>query len=215
MGLPGKNIRPFCGKPLISYSIDVAREFLSDEDIYVSTDDTKIIEVVERDCELKVPFVRPAELATATATTNDVLLHALDYAESIGKTYDAVMLLQPTSPLRTKEDVQGALSSYRDDIDMVVSVCESHDAVVLCTEDDGFVSPYFNKKWGRRQDIPKFYAINGAIYIISVKALRDKGMAGFDRRVKYVMPSSRAVDIDTLEDFEYAEFLMRRRAHVS
>lgn len=212
VGLPGKNIRPLCGKPLIGYSIDVAREFVSDEDIYVSTDDSRIIEVVERDCGLKVPFIRPAELATSTASTNDVILHVLDFAEAQGKGYDTVLLLQPTSPLRGKEDVSGAIAAYSESCDMVVGVFKSHAAVVMCTEDQsGYVAPYFNEQWGRRQDIPEFFEINGAIYVINVKALRRKGLAGFDRRVKYVMPQERSIDIDNLADFEYAEYLMKRR----
>ena len=93
-GLPGKNIKDLCGKPLIGYSIDVARAITSDENICVSTDDQKIIDVVES-YGLHVPFVRPAEFATDKAATNDVLLHAVDFYEKRGKHYDKLLLLQP------------------------------------------------------------------------------------------------------------------------
>ena len=94
-GIPHKNIKLFNGKPLIYYTIDCARAICDDEDICVSTDDPEIISVVEQ-YNLKVPFVRPAELATDTAGTYEVLLHALNYYEQLGKHYDVVMLLQNT-----------------------------------------------------------------------------------------------------------------------
>ena len=108
-GLPGKNIKMLCGKPLIAYSIDVARAFADDKNICVSTDSEEIKQVVEQ-YGLKVPFLRPDHLATDTATSDDVLIHAVNYyREQYGRTFKKLMLLQPTSPLRTKEDVEGAI----------------------------------------------------------------------------------------------------------
>ena len=129
-GIPHKNIKPLNGKPLIHYTIDVARGIASDEDICVSTDDADIIKCVE-EYGLKVPFVRPAELATDTAGTYEVLLHALDFYEKQGKTYDVVLLLQNTSPFRTVQHVKEALELYRPDIDMVVSVYEYNGAIYV------------------------------------------------------------------------------------
>lgn len=122
-GIPHKNRKPLNGKPLIYYTIDVARKLTADENICVSTDDPSIIQCVE-DYRLHVPFVRPTELASDTAGTYEVLLHALDFYESKGKTYDTVVLLQNTSPFRTAEHVREAMQLYSPDIDMVVSVCE-------------------------------------------------------------------------------------------
>ena len=99
-GIPHKNIKPLNGKPLIYYTIDVARQLTSDENICVSSDDAEIIQAVE-DYGLKVPFKRPDHLSTDTATTNDVLLHALNFYQSKGINYEVIILLQPTSPLRT------------------------------------------------------------------------------------------------------------------
>ena len=212
-GLPGKNIKELCGKPLIGYSIDVARAITSDDNICVSTDDRNIIDVVEH-YGLKVPFIRPAELATDTVTTNDVLLHALEFYEKQGRHYSKVLLLQPTSPLRKVEEVKEAIALYRDDIDMVVSVTESHAPAVLCNEnEDGFIELVYNRKAVARQSLSIFYEFNGAIYVINVQALKEKGLSGFDKRVKYVMPKESSIDIDDIYDFILAETIIQRKKH--
>ena len=186
-GLPGKNIKPLCGKPLIEYSIDVARAITSDDNICVSTDDQKIIDVVE-EYGLHVPFVRPAELASDTASTNDVLLHAIQYYEEKGKKIDKLLLLQPTSPLRTIDQVKEAIGMYHSGIDMVVSVTKSHAPAVLCSDNtEGYVNLVYNKHAGGRQSLPTFYEFNGAIYVINVEALKNKGLGNFNKRIKYVM----------------------------
>lgn len=208
-GLPGKNIRELCSKPLICYSIDIARSITDDANICVSTDDSKIIETV-RAYGCTVPFIRPAEYATDTAPTNDVLIHALSYYESLGRKYDKILLLQPTSPLRTTQQVKEAISLYRDDIDMVVSVTPSHTPSVLCQENgEGFVDLVYNKKGLGRQALPVFYEFNGAIYVINVKALKEKGLGNFARRVKYVMPKESSIDIDDIYDFMLAESILQ------
>lgn len=210
-GLPGKNIKDLCGKPLIAYSIDVARAFTDDENICVSTDSEEIKQVVE-EYGLKVPFLRPDELATDTATSNDVLVHAVKFFQEQGRRYKRLCLLQPTSPLRTAEDVEGALSLYREDIDMVVSVTKSHAPAVLCQEDsDGFVELTFNKNGIGRQLLADMYEYNGAIYVMNVRSLMEKGMGGFTRRVKYLMSKEHSVDIDDLIDFQLVETILKNR----
>lgn len=208
-GLPGKNIKNLCSKPLIVYSIDVARAITIDDNICVSTDDQHIIEVVES-YGLKVPFVRPAELASDTASTNDVLLHAIKFYEDKGKKFNKILLLQPTSPLRTVEQVKEAISLYRDDVDMVVSVTKSHAPAVLCKDDiDGYVNLVYNKHAGGRQSLPTFYEFNGAIYVINIEALKQKGLGGFDKRIKYVMSKETSIDIDDIYDFMFVESILR------
>lgn len=210
-GLPGKNIRNLCGKPLIAYSIDVARAITTDDSICVSTDDPKIIDVVEN-YGLHVPFVRPAELASDTATTNDVLLHAIDFYEKRGRTFEKLLLLQPTSPLRKVEEVKEAIELYRDDIDMVVSVTKSHSPAVLCNDnEEGFVELIYNKKAGIRQSLPAFYEFNGAIYVININALKEKGLSFFNKRVKYVMTKETSIDIDDIYDFYQVESIINKR----
>lgn len=210
-GIPYKNIKNFVGKPLIVYSIDLARKFVADKDICVSTDDQKIIDIVES-YGLKVPFIRPKELATDTASTNDVLLHALmHYKNKENIYYERIVLLQPTSPLREEQHIREALDLYSKEADMIVSVCRTDVSSVLCKDnEEGFIEPIFNKHQSRRQDIEPFYVYNGAIYVINVKSLINKGIQSFEKKIKYVMPQEKSIDIDTSLDWTIAEILYKR-----
>lgn len=211
-GIPRKNIKPFDGKPLIYYTIDTARAVCNDEDICVSTDDAEIISVVE-EYGLKVPFVRPAELATDTAGTYEVLLHALDFYEKKGNHYDALVLLQNTSPFRTAEHLKEALKLYTPDVDMVVSVKECAANPYYCVfeeNNEGFL--HVSKGDGtifRRQDAPKVYEYNGAIYIINPESLKNQHMHQFKKRVKYVMDEMSSFDLDTMTDWKIAEMIKK------
>lgn len=211
-GIPRKNIKPFDGKPLIYYTIDTARAVCDDEDICVSTDDAEIISVVE-EYGLKVPFVRPAELATDTAGTYEVLLHALDFYEKKGNHYDALVLLQNTSPFRTAEHLKEALKLYTPDVDMVVSVKECAANPYYCVFEEnskGFL--HVSKGDGtiyRRQDAPKVYEYNGAIYIINPESLKKQHMHQFKKRVKYVMDEMSSFDLDTMTDWKIAEMIKK------
>lgn len=212
-GLPGKNIRPLLGKPLIGYSIDQARAIVADADICVTTDSAEIVAEVEK-YGLSVPFLRPAELATDTTTTNDVLVHALDFYQQQGREYDAILLLQPTSPLRTTEQIREALTLYtaKPGIDMVVSVKESHAAAVITHENnEGWLVPTLNTHSGPRQQMSPYYEYNGAIYVINAVSLQSKGMPNFTQRLKYVMSEETSYDIDTLLDWRIVECLMSQR----
>ena len=210
-GLPGKNIKELCGKPLIAYSIDIARTFADDAHICVSTDSNEIKQVVEN-YGLKIPFLRPDYLATDTATTNDVLIHAINFYKELGREYKRLVLLQPTSPLRIKEDVTGALDLYRDDIDMVVSVVKSHAPAVLCSENEhGFVELVYNKNAAGRQQLQEMYEFNGAVYVMNVQSLLERGIAGFTKKVKYVMSKENSVDIDDIYDFYLVETIIKNR----
>lgn len=212
-GIPHKNIKPLAGKPLIYYTIDTARQIVPDEDICVSTDDQNIIHCVE-DYGIKVPFVRPAELATDTAGTYEVLLHALNYYEQQGKTYDVVVLLQNTSPFRTSEQVQEAIQLYHSEIDMVVSVKECSANPYYCVFEEneyGFLN--ICKGDGnitRRQDAPKVYEYNGAIYVINPKSLKEMPLYKFTKRIKYVMDEKSSLDLDTMNDWHMAELIISK-----
>lgn len=213
-GIPGKNIKPLAGKPLIEYSIDVARALANDEDICVTTDDNAIIETVER-TGLKVPFVRPTELSTDQSGTYEVLLHALDFYESKGVHYDTMVLLQPTSPFRTVDDVKACLELYSDDIDMVVSVKQAatnpyYNAFEI--DDNGFL--HISKGEGnytRRQDAPKVWEYNGAVYVINVESLRKMPLGKFTRRRMYEMSAERSIDLDTPTDWLIAETIITKQ----
>jgi N-acylneuraminate cytidylyltransferase len=211
-GIPHKNIKLLNGKPLIHYTIDVARKIVSDDKICVSTDDSDIIKCVE-EYGLKVPFVRPAELATDNAGTYEVLLHALSFYEQKGICFDNIILLQNTSPFRTAEHVKEALELYSSDIDMVVSVKETaSNPYYNCFEEDtkGFLQiSKGNGKFTRRQDVPKAYEYNGAIYIINPKSLKEKPLGRFTKRIKYVMDDLHSVDLDNMIDWKFAEFIIK------
>ncbi len=210
-GIPHKNIRKLCGKPLIYYSIEAARAVAEDRDICVSTDDKEIINIVEK-IGLEIPFIRPREFATDMATTNDVLCHALKYYHSIGRDYDCVVLLQPTSPLRETDDILNAMNLFNG-IGMVVSVNETDVSSKLFQEnEDSFLTPVFTGGLGKpRQETKRLYEYNGAIYIANAQEIMEKGLHNIDKRKKYVMPKERSIDIDNMADWEYAEHLMAQK----
>lgn len=212
-GIPGKNIKMLAGRPLIAYTIDVAKQLADNADICLSTDDGNIAKVAA-DCGLEVPFMRPAELATDTAGTYEVLIHALDFYKDKGKEYDILVLLQPTSPLRTADDVKGALSLFTPDIDMVVSVKEAatNPYYNAYEEDsDGFLHiSKGNGTFTRRQDAPHVWEYNGAVYVINVASLYKMQLGEFRRRRCYVMDSFRSLDLDTSLDWAVAEIIMKK-----
>lgn len=213
-GIPHKNIKPLNGKPLIYYSIDVARLFTVDENICVTTDDDEIIKAVEN-YGLKVPFKRPDYLATDTCGSNEVLQHAWKFFEEKGIYYDAVLLLQPTSPFRKVEFLKEAVALYDDSVDMVTSVksapCnpyydgfeDNEEGLLTISKGDGTIE--------RRQDAPKVWQLNGSIYVINPKSLMEKGMAHFTRIRKYAMSELYSVDIDNPFDWKVAELILEEK----
>ncbi len=211
-GIPRKNIKKLNGKPLIYYTIDIARQIAPDSDICISTDDHEIIEMVER-YGLEVPFKRPNYLATDTMGTYDVLLHALDFFESKGEIYDNIILLQCTSPFRRVKDVKGALDLYSPEIDMVVSVKEtSANPYYNCFEED--VDGYLelskgNGKYVRRQDAPAAWEYNGAVYVINPESLKKNPLSKFEKVIKYVMDDIHSLDLDTMLDWKMAELMLK------
>lgn len=208
-GIPRKNIKSLNGKPLIYYSIDVARALAKDEDICVSTEDDEIIQVIEK-YGLYIPFKRPQALATDEAGTYEVLIHVINYYESVGRKYDAIVLLQPTSPLRTATEVQEAINLFNKNLDMVVSVRESHSAVVISHENkSGYLELTLAENSTRRQDIKKYYEYNGAIYVINIDVLKTKHMREFKKIKKYVMPADHSIDIDKEIDWIITEAIIK------
>ena len=210
-GVPRKNIKVLGDKPLIQYTIDAAKGVFDDEFICVSTDDFEIKSVVEQ-LGLKVPFLRPNELASDTAGTYEVLLHAISYYESKGYFPDTLILLQPTSPFRTSAHIKEALNLYHESIDMVVSVKETkaNPYYILFEEDrNGYLKKTKEANFTRRQDCPKVWEYNGAIYIINVKALKEKTISQFTKVCKFEMDETSSHDIDTLLDWKIAEIILQ------
>lgn len=211
-GLPRKNILPLGGKPLICHSIDAARGLSDDRHICVSTDDAEIKKVVE-DYGLPLPFVRPAELATDTAGSREVLLHALDfYQHTLGRSYTRICLLQPTSPLRKARHIEEAMQLWQDDLDMVVSVRESkaNPYFNLFEEEEGYLKKSKPGNYIRRQEAPPVWEYNGAIYIIRPAALKSLPIAQFGKVRKYVMSEADSVDLDTELDYRLLQQLFEK-----
>lgn len=210
-GLPRKNILPIHGKPMICYTIDAARSVTNDENICVSTDDLEIKKVVE-DYGLKVPFLRPAVLATDTAGTREVLIHAVDfYKNTLNRQFSKLCLLQPTSPLRTSQHIIEAHLLWADDLDMVVSVKESKANPyfnLFEEQENGFLKKSKEGSFTRRQDAPKVWEYNGAIYFISIKTLETKEIFEFENVLKYEMEEGVSCDIDTKYDLAVIEKLV-------
>ena len=214
-GIPGKNIKPLGGKPLICYAIDVARALTTDEHICVSTD-AEDIEAVAVQYGLPVPFLRPAELSGDRAGSYEVLLHALAFYQAQGITYKKLVLLQPTSPFRTALQVKEAIAIFNDTagLDMVVSVKESKDSPyfnLFEENENGFLRKSKPGVYTRRQDSPTVYAYNGAVYVINTEALQQRSLGAFEKVLKYEMSPETSVDIDTPLDWLWAEFLLQQQ----
>jgi len=212
-GVPGKNIKLLNGKPLIQYTIEAATTVFPMDTICVSTDDIEIKQVAER-CGLQVPFMRPKELSTDKTGTYEVLLHALLHYENQGYYPDVLVLLQATSPFRTSDQIVEALELYDSSCDMVVSVKETKSNPYYVLREENEQGWLVNSKEGNfitRQDCPKVYELNGAIYVISVEALKQKSMTEFKLNKKYVMDDLSSHDIDDMIDWKIAELLVSKR----
>jgi CMP-N,N'-diacetyllegionaminic acid synthase len=214
-GLPGKNFKILGGKPLISYSIEFAKSVCKAEDtICVSTNDEEIIKI-SNELGINIPFIRPEVLSTDSANTYQVIMHAIDFFKNSGKVFDAIVLLQPTSPLRLISDFIEMEKLYlTNNADMVVSVKISKESpyFTLFQEDsNGFLNKFIDGNlnvYKQRQDCPPVYTYNGSIYIVNCKSFLEKGDFDFKEKVKYVMPDNRSIDIDTMSDWILTEFYL-------
>jgi CMP-N-acetylneuraminic acid synthetase len=213
--VPRKNIALVHGKPLIAYTIEAAQRSRLLTHFLVSSDDAEII-AVARQYGAPVPFVRPAELATDTAPSLPVVQHAVGEMERLHSiTYDYVVLLQPTTPLRLPEDIDLALEKLAaTGADSVISVCDVgayHPARMRQIVDDRLVELPVRepKEMARRQDLPTVYIRNGAIYAVKRDVVMlQNSMSGKDCRA-YIMPEERSVNVDSKLDLLLAEILMR------
>ena len=215
-GLPGKNTKSFAGIPLIAHSILFSRMCSEITRCVVSTDAVEIADSA-RAYGAEVPFVRPADLAQDASPIFPVLRHALLFMEELERNnYDYVALLDPTSPAREPNDMAGALSHLRNisEADGVVTVSEpDFNPIWHCViEQDGWMKDLIPEgtKFTRRQAVPRVFRINGALYIwrsAFVRSASDSWRAG--RHLTYEIPESRAMSIDSLEEFQRAESLVR------
>lgn len=217
-GLKDKNIKMMCGKPLLAYSIQAAKDSGCFDTIMVSTDSEQYAEIA-RSNGAEVPFLRSAETSGDKAGSWDVVKEVLKKYESFGKEFQNVCLLQPTSPLRTSEDIKKAYQLYENkQAGIVISVCEVEHPVEWCnTLDETLSLDKFidRQKDVQRQEQRKSYRLNGAIYIVDTMELYKDTFLYREGSYAYIMDLVRSYDIDTELDFKIAEMLMKERDYAT
>ncbi|MEZ9003685.1 acylneuraminate cytidylyltransferase family protein [Vibrio splendidus] len=209
--LPRKNVLPLAGKPLIGWSIDAAKNSKYIDQIFVSTDDKEIADVSSL-FGIDVPELRPDHLASDTATTESVLTYTL---EKFGKDVDIIVLLQPTSPLRTAQHIDEALDLFiKKQAFSVVSVtpCEHPPLWANTLPEDGTMGDFIRPEALKRsQDCGDFFRFNGAIYIFDVRKFMEYGKIRYtEESFAYLMENRVSFDIDQQLDFELTEFFMNK-----
>lgn len=216
-GLPRKNVLPLNGRPVVAWTVETALRTYSVDRVIVSTDDCEIADVC-RQAGADVPFTRPASLAQDEAGHMDVVVHAIEWLAEHEKYHpDYVMLLQPTSPLRTAGDIESAVDiARRRNADSVISVCETHQHphLIKRISEGGtlvdFVSgvPAAGSAERRRQDLPPAYFENGAIYLTKRDVLLNQRTFCPVRTYPYIMPPERSLQIDDAWDFKLIQAVL-------
>lgn len=218
-GIPNKNIAELAGKPLIGWTINNAKSSVNIDRVIVTTDSEKIADIA-RKFGAEVPFLRPKELAQDDTPGIKPILHVLDWLEE-EENYspDYVMVLQPTSPLRITKDIETVISiALEHQADSVVSVSHTdrHPYWMKTITEDGYLEDWLpsqeNSK--RRQELPSVYALNGAIYLAKTKLILEKNSFYDNRTFPYVMPTERALDIDTPWDLHLANLILKDRMEI-
>ena len=209
-GLPNKNILKLNNKPLIHYTIEVARKVFDDKQIRVSTDCEKI-KYISEETGLKVGSLRPKKLAQDKTSSYDVIMHEINNYEKTNGDLDTVILLQPTSPFREPKHIIESQKLYSDKIDMVVSVKKTHSNPyfnLFEESETGYLKKVKKSIFKRRQDCPDIWEYNGSIYIMNVKSLKKMNLNEFKKIKKFEMDDYHSVDIDNEIDFKLCKVLL-------
>ena len=214
-GLKDKNIKLMNGKPLIAYSIEAAKNSGLFDVVHVSTDSQKYADIAT-EYGADEPFLRSEEMSSDTADSWDAVLEVLRRYKEIGKDFDLVTLLQPTSPIRTGEDIKNAFEIFKvKDANAVISVCESGHPIEwyipLLNGNDMSAFATSEEKSGRRQDADTYYRMNGSIYMLKTAYLKENPRNIIRSEVyAYVMDKYSSIDIDTQFDFDIAEAIIKK-----
>lgn len=213
-GLPRKNILPLGNTPLIGWSIQAAIDSKFIDRIFVSTEDQKIADVSLKLGAEIIP--RPLELSADNSSSEDVIEHAIKYLDGNKINVETLILLQPTSPLRTSQHINEAIELYEQKCaNCVISVFEpTHSPVKAYVEkDDGSISGLFSKSapYSRRQDLPRAFQPNGAIYAFSVTKFKEYNQIPRDNVYPYIMSENLSADIDTLDDLLNVELILKSK----
>lgn len=204
-GVKRKNIKKLCGKPLITWTFSSAKKSMLIDRIIISSDDSEIIEIA-KEFGIDVPFIRPGELSNDMAASIDVVLHAIESC----KGFDILVLLQPTSPLRTAQDIDNAIvNMIEEKTDSCVSVCipDKSPYWMYKMDNNNLISPLIETKniFHNRQSLPDIYALNGAVYVAKIEFLIEQKTFISNKTSGYIMPKERSIDIDEELDFIIAE----------
>lgn len=215
-GLPGKNIKDFCGKPLISWSIETIKNTQASGDIVISTDSQEIANIA-KEYGAEVPFIRPDFLAEDTSTSMDAIFHALEYLESRNRMYDLIVLIEPTSPLREAKDIDNAITTLleSDNGESIVSIskteCQHPDFLISLGENN--ITKKFIEQKGvkRRQELNDLYFYEGSFYISTIKSLKENKGFYHEKTIGYPLPKWKSLEIDDIYDFVMCEALMKAK----
>lgn len=217
-GLKHKNIRAFAGKPLMAYTIEAAIKSKQFDCIHVSTDSLEYADIARQN-GADVPFLRGKKLSADEANTWDTVRFVVSEYRKLGKEFDTVTVLQPTSPLRTAEDIIEAFHVFeKKEAEFVVSVCKTDYSPLLCNilPENGSLNDFIDLNIvGRRQQLPQYYRINGAIYIQSIDLLMREGKLYGEKSFAYIMAKESSIDIDDDYDFTMAELLFLKKENMS
>ena len=212
-GLPGKNIRPLAGKPLIVYTIESALKAKNISRVIISTDSPEIADIAVKS-GAENPFLRPEYLASDKSLAIDTYLYTIQELEKREKSsINEVAVLLPTAPLRKPDDIDNAIQLFREkNADSVISYCQEFHPISWhkYVSDEGKLVSIFDRELKNRQEEKTTYFPNGSIYIFK-KSILENRVYYTDNSYAYLMDRKRSVDIDNLEDFEYAEFLLNKR----
>ena len=214
-GLPGKNIKELCGKPLVAWPIEAAINSNYIDEVIVSTDRPEIA-TIAKSFRAYVPFIRPSQLAKDNSTTFSVIEHAVNYLKSQNAIYNYLVLLEPTSPLTASDDIDKALNiliNKRDIADSIVGVSKveaAHPLFDVKINKQGLIVPYTGEfsTPKRRQEIDELYFFEGSLYISDVEVLLKQETFYHNRTLPYEVPKWKAIEIDELVDFICAEAIM-------
>ena len=211
-GVPRKNIRLLAGKPLLAWTIDEAKKSKYIDRLILSSEDDEIIEVA-RDFGCEIPFKRPVELAQDDTPGIEPVIHAINTLE---EKYDFVVLLQPTSPLRTVEDIDGCIQHcILTESPACVSLTEVQQSPywMYHLDDNMKLKPFVQnvETINRRQDLPKVYVLNGAVYVAKSGFILNRKSFLSNETAGYIMSGKNSVDIDTELDFSYCEWLINKK----
>lgn len=211
-GLVDKNIKLLNNKPLMAYSIESALKSNKFDEVMVSTDSEQYAKIA-RKFGAEVPFLRSKKNSNDLSSSWDVVKEVLDQYRKLGKKFDTVCLLQPTSPFRDENDIVNAYEIFNNKASVsVISVCEMEHTPLWSNvlPKDGSLNRFIDRNSsGRRQDYGTYYRLNGAIYIVAVEELYKDTFFYREGSYAYVMPIKKSVDIDSELDFMYADFLMK------